>query len=190
MPKNTSPFKSLSREGWGRRNRVKLFKPEMPEGEAVISLVDPTVTEIMRRCGNHPGDLKMAQRVAKLYQNGTTETGDGTIPELITYDWLQQRGIQFTYQAWLYGGRNRNGGVIPDFVLEYAGKGMAWLIQGEYWHSKSEVSASDIIDKLRLVGSWFHGIYIETVLELWENKIYHNRPEVFEMALMGIEIGH
>jgi hypothetical protein len=189
LPKNSTPFKSLSREGWGKKHQPKLLKVEIPEGEGVEDLVDPTVTEIMRRCGNKPGDMKMAQRVAKLYQNGSTETGDGTIPELITYDWLQSRQIPFTYQAWIYGGRSRHGGVIPDFVLEYNGKGMAWLIQGNYWHSKSEVSASDIIDKMKLVGSWFHGIYIEVVVELWENKVYHNRPEVFEMALLGIGLG-
>ena len=189
MPKNTSPFKGLSREGWGKKKKTGIEKVKMPEGELFEDLVDPTVNEIMRRCGNKPGDMKMAKRVAALYQNGSSETGDGTIPELIAYDWLQSRQIQFTYQAWIYGGRSRQGGVIPDFVLEYNGKGMAWLIQGDYWHSKSEVSASDVVDTMKLIGSWFHGIYIEAVVELWEHRIYHDRPQVFEMALLGIGIG-
>lgn len=178
-------LKRLDRKGWGRRKKLEL--PEMPEPPSgALDLEDELVKEIMGRISGGSSDYKMAKRVAHMKR---TMYPDGTIPELITADFLDQREIPYTFQAWIYGGRSRQGGVVPDFVLEYLGKGMAWLIQGEYWHSKADVSASDEIDKVRLVGTWFHNVYIEAVIEIWEDAIYHKRPEVFDMALMGIEIG-
>lgn len=66
---------------------------------------------------------------------------------------------------------------------------MAWLVQGEYWHSLREVAESDATDKIRLLGTVFHGVRIDIVLDLWEQRIYKDRPEVFELALVGIELG-
>lgn len=66
---------------------------------------------------------------------------------------------------------------------------MAWLVQGDYWHTRAEVAESDVSDKLRLLGTMFHGVQIEQVIELWEQRIYKDRPEIFELAVMGIELG-
>lgn len=168
----------------GRKRKRALPQPVDVPGE--MNLVDPRVNEIYSRLGKRStADFKLAKRVATLMG----QYPDGTIPELVTLDWLEQQKIPYTYQAWIYGGRSRQGGVIPDFVLESGGRGMAWLVQGDYWHSKAEVSSSDVSDKLKLLGVLFHGVRIEEVVELWENKIYSKRPQVFEWALMGIEMG-
>lgn len=148
-------------------------------------LSEPHVNEIFARLGRKARDYKLAKRVATLMETYP----DGTIPELVTLDWLEQQKIPHTFQAWVYGGRSRKGGIIPDFVVEYGGRGMAWLIQGDYWHNRSEVAESDVSDKLRLIGTQFEGVIIEVVVELWENKVLNARPQIFELALVGIGMG-
>lgn len=175
--------KRLSRPKLRHKRREK--RPEPVRGDFIANLEDPAVAEVFARIGRNPRDYKLAQRVVALQK----QFPQGTIPELITYDYLQQKNIPFTYQAWISGGRSRAGGVIPDFVLQYGGTGMAWLVQGQYWHNRPEVAASDVADKLALVGHYFEHVFIEKALELWERQIYFNRPAVFEMALVGIEIG-
>ena len=160
--------------------------PDKIAGEQYFrELGDPQVNEVWARLGRKSQDYKLAKRVAALMETYP----DGTIPELVTLDWLEQQKVPYTFQAWVYGGRSRRGGIIPDFVLEYGGRGMAWLIQGDYWHNRTEVAASDQSDKLRLIRTQFHGVVIEVVVELWENKVLRNRPEVFELALVGIGLG-
>jgi hypothetical protein len=135
--------------------------------------------------GRNPRDYKLAKRVVKLQETYP----QGTVIELVTVDYLNQRQIPYTYQAWVAGGRSRSGGVVPDIVLEYNGVGYAWLINGIYWHNRPEVAASDVADKLTLIGHYFEHVLIEKVLELWEPHIIHDRPEIFEMALVGLEMG-
>jgi hypothetical protein len=74
-------------------------------------------------------------------------------------------------------------------LFEQGGVGVAWLVNGDYWHSRPEVAESDITDRLRFLGATYHGIKIEKVVQLWEGRIYRNRPQVFEMGLAGIELG-
>lgn len=66
---------------------------------------------------------------------------------------------------------------------------MAVLVQGQYWHTRTEVAESDAADKLKLLGVMFHGVQIEQVIEIWEQRIYKDRPEIFELMLVGIELG-
>lgn len=182
-------FKSLPRlpgiKQAGGKTKKRFNRPDPIHGDFIRDLRDPHVMEVFNRLGRQPRDWKLAQRVARLM----VDFPGGTIPELVTYDWLKQKDIPFTYQAWIAGGRSRKGGVVPDIVLSYAGKGMAWLIQGIYFHSKPDISASDKVDIMTIKGSWFHNIYIEEVVELWEPRIYRDRPQIFEYALLGIEMG-
>lgn len=114
----------------------------------------------------------------------------GTVPELIAYDWLQRNSYPFTFQAELYGGRATAGGLLPDFVVETgAGVGMAWQIQGEYWHGKSgDKKVSDAEAAMRLVGQVVGGVRIEKVIYLWESDLYEKRPQVFQYAVAGISL--
>jgi hypothetical protein len=38
------------------------------------------------------------------------------------------------------------------------------------------------------IGQTLFGYRIEKVIELWENDIYHKRPQVFHLAMAGIEM--
>ena len=61
------------------------------------------------------------------------------------------------------------------------------LIQGEYWHSrKTAHGQKDAVVKLQMLGQDVNGVRIKSVVELWENDIYHKRPRVFDLALIGI----
>lgn len=182
-------FKSLPRlkgiPHYGEKKKKRLNRPDPIRGDFIRDLRDPHVLEVYNRLGRQPRDWKLAQRVAALMKDYPA----GTIPELVTYDWLKQKDIQFTYQAFLYGGRSRKGGLLPDFVLQYGGVGLAFLVNGNYWHSRPEVATSDVADIIKLKGSWFHNILIEKVVVIWESQIIRSRPQVFEYALLGIEMG-
>jgi hypothetical protein len=156
--------------------------PSPVAGDFVLDLRDKTALEVHARIGRKPKDWKLAQRVAALMQ----QHPNGTIPELVAMDWLNQQQIEYIYLAQIYGGHRRKGGVEVDLLFQYAGVGIAWLVHGEYWHSRPEVSASDAIDRLRFLGATYHGIRIDKVVALWESDIYHRRPSVFELGLLGL----
>jgi hypothetical protein len=111
------------------------------------------------------------------------------VPELVAMDWLDQQKIEYIYLAQIFGGHARRGGVEVDLLFEYNGVGVAWLIMGDYWHNRPEVSASDAVDRLRFLGATYHGITIDKVVALWEGRVYDDRPQVFELGLLGIELG-
>jgi hypothetical protein len=114
---------------------------------------------------------------------------NGTVPELVAMDWLDQQKIEYIYLAQIFGGHARRGGVEVDLLFEYAGRGIAILVQGDYWHTRPEVAASDVVDRLRFLGATYHGITIDKVVACWENRIYNDRPQIFELAVLGIELG-
>lgn len=161
--------------------------PEAAQVEGYAYIVDPLVQEIWQRLGGQPQDQSTAERVAKL-KEALYRTYEGTIPELVVYDWLEQNNIPYSFQAFVYGGRSKRGGVVPDFVVWPGGRGLAWFIDTNYWHTKPEVAASDITDRIRLLGAVVDGIRIEKVIALWEDNIYLQRPLVFQMALSGVEL--
>jgi hypothetical protein len=94
--------------------------------------------------------------------------------------------VQFVYQAQAFGGRAQKGGLLPDFVVAHGAAGHAWQVQGEFWHSYGENQGKDIVTDVRLLGQTFGGLRVEQVIQVWENDIYHKRPMVFQMALMGV----
>ena len=165
-----------------RRRRDKA--DPIPGGEYVTE-DEPHVNEIFIRLGRRSRDLRVAKRVAKLVE----QFPNATIPELVTMDWLNQQNIEYKYLAQVLGGHARKGGVEADFLLQVGGVGMVWLINGNYWHSRPEVVASDVVDRLRFIGATRYGIRIEKVVALWERRIYEDRPTVFELALAGVEMG-
>lgn len=178
-------IKRISRPHIKGHRRIAKPEPVRVPGGGIQNLEDPRVTECFAYFGRNPKDYKMCKRIVTLRE----KFPQGTFIELAIYDWLSQKQIDFTYQAWVNGGRARSGGVVPDFVLEANGRGMAWMANGDYWHNRPEVAISDVADKLALIGHWFEHVLIEVVVDLWENRIVNDRPEVFEMALLGIGLG-
>lgn len=179
----TQRLKRLSLPGYKKMKRIP--RPEPVRGDFMKNLEDPRVEECFSYFGRLPRDYKMCKRIVTLQE----QFPQGTFIELCTYDWLSQKQIPFSYQSWVNGGRARSGGVIPDFTLEYNGRGMAWLCNGDYWHNRPEVAISDVADKLALIGHWFEHTFIEVVVDLWEHRIIHERPLIFEMALLGLGLG-
>lgn len=152
--------------------------------DGTFDLTSPIIKDILDRLGNKASDYPVAVRVAKLQQQYPV----APITELVTYDWLRGQGIPFVYQAALYGGRAQSGGILPDFLIAQGGGWNAIPVQGSYWHSYKINQGQDAGEKLRLLGQDYNGMKIERVTAIWENKIYHFRPMVFEMMLMGVEI--
>jgi hypothetical protein len=68
--------------------------------------------------------------------------------------------------------------------------GMAWQIQGDYWHGQRSVEKQfrDMADNMRLIGQTVGGIRIGKVLGLWESDIYSRREIVFQYALAGLSL--
>jgi hypothetical protein len=173
----------IPRPGGKRSRRYK--KADPIKGSARVDLTDPAVREVHARLGRNPRDYKLAKRVVTLMRKHP----NGTVPELVAMDWLDQQKIEYIYLAQIFGGHARRGGVEVDLLFEYNGVGVAWLINGDYWHNRPEVSASDAVDRLRFLGATYHGITIDKVVALWEGRVYDDRPQVFELGLLGIELG-
>ena len=141
--------------------------------------------QIRRQIGDHPGDEKVARAIVNLKKTWPR----GTVPELLTYNWLEANSYDFSYQAAAFGGR-LSGGMMPDFIIKVGGKGLAWLVQGSYYHSVHFQRAHaqddrDIVAELRLKGQYVGGVRIESVVSLFEEDIYDRRPDVFNLALGG-----
>jgi hypothetical protein len=152
--------------------------PDPAEPRADIEL-----TELTRKIG----DEATAKRVRGLQM----QYPNGTVPELVTMDWLNAGKYRYIYQGQLYGGRSSLGGLLPDFVVATGGGyGMAWQIQGDYWHSKRSVEKQfkDNADNLRLVGQTVGGIRISKVIPVFESDIYARRSTVFQLALAGVSL--
>lgn len=160
-------------------------KPALPELPTIrIEQEDISPEEERRReIARLVGDDSLAYRVMKL-QNKYPK---GTLPELVTMDWLEKQGIGYQYQVHLFGGRR--GGLIPDFVIQNGGQVDAWMIQGKYWHTIHGKREVDAAAKMRMRGADFGSGRIKDVLELWDSRIYKNRPSVFWAALSGQEMG-
>jgi hypothetical protein len=165
--------------------RPKSFKVLKPFGDDVEQ-VDTVLTEITNALG---GDEKTAKRVRQL-QLQFGGKSSGTLPELVTMDWLDQNKIKYIFQGRVFGGRAAAGGLLPDFVVDTGGgRGAVWNVQGEYWHNRSaQKGFDDASANLRYLGQVVGGIRIEKVLLLNERDILRRRPFVFQMALAGIAL--
>lgn len=152
--------------------------------EYIREIIDPRVQEVLNRLPGSPQDYRDAKRVAAL----ETRFPQGTIPELLFYVWLERNQIAFTYQAYLFGGRTSSGGLLPDFLLNWAGRGLAVQIYGVYWHGNPAKQSQDAIDRMRMIGQVVNGVKIDLVVVIWENaNMYRDREGTYKDALNGIE---
>lgn len=130
--------------------------------------------------------------LAKRCVNLQFDHPNATLPELITLDWLLRENIRYYYQAEIYGGRSRQSGLVPDFVVVRSGKGMAWLVQGSYYHSQAfqdkwGQTGRDALAKMRLLGSYVNGVRIEIVIEIKEQDLYSDPEVTLSFAAAGIQ---
>ena len=153
------------------------------EGETAETLEDPEVMEAWERMGKKSSDYRLAIRVIGMKR---TKFPNAPLTELITYDWLHRTKVNFTYQGTLFGGRAFRGGILPDFVVQSGGSASAWQVQGEYWHSQKINQGKDTVTNQLLLGQVVDGVRITKVVQVWENDIYHKRPQVFNLALAGV----
>lgn len=172
------------------KKRPNLAPVEDIRSEGVDEIVDARVNEIMRYLGGRQSDYALAKRIAKLEKQV-----DGTLPELVAYDWLTKRGIVFHFQANVLGGRRIAGGAVPDLAIRKGGGWQVWLIQGTYFHSaafqlRHGQEGRDVGAKLKLLGSTYLGLRIEQVVFVHETHIRNpiTRRIVFDLALAGQEL--
>ena len=166
------------KNAFGKRKTGFKQLPDLPV-EDMPTFEETEERELERRLR----DEKAAKRIVKLREKFPY----ATLPELITYDWLHYHKYWFIFQAEI-GQRTHKGSLIPDFVIARGGQGLAWQIQGEYWHKDEMVRARDKAVALALKGQSIAGLRISDVVELWEDDIYNKRPQVFEQAMLGVGI--
>lgn len=143
---------------------------------------DPAVMEVWRVMGGKNRDLKVARQAATLQQ----KLPYATTPELVTYLWLKEKGVQFEFQAEAAGGRQQHGGSVVDFLVQYGGT-WAWRIQG-YYHTRPEQKALDEARKKTLLQTGVMGYQLDGVVDIWDERIYEDRETVFNLALAGVQI--
>ena len=149
------------------------------QGVEQLNLVPEQLAVAARRIGE-----KRARRVWKLMEKGV----QGTLPELLTYDWLERQKLGFQFQSGQMGGRRTSGGAVVDFIVDgLAADGLyIWRVQGEYWHKGPAVERKDWMQKARLLRLKIGGVPVVEVVDLWENDVYDRYPEVFRRAEMGM----
>lgn len=180
-------FKSM--DGIGGAIRFSSTLPDVLLGgiDGTVHLDDPDVQDVLSRLETHTQeDVQMAKRVVKLKR---TQFHNAPYTELIAYDWLTQQGAQFAYQVPLNGGRSTQFGQVLDFALFTGGYAIAAPVQGDYWHSRPDVAASDELDKISAMGQDVNGYRIEKYVTVWERQIYKDRTMVLSFALAGLELG-
>src|SRR3990167_863477 len=107
----------------GRVGGLKLRQPSRFPPKAISAkrdTLDPEVDEAMRIMETN--DIRFATRMV----NKQRTLPRSTLPEVVVYDWLENKGIPFIYQQELFGGRQVPGGFVLDFLLELGGVGTAW----------------------------------------------------------------
>ncbi len=162
--------------------KKKRFPPLIPVQIPDWDVSETTVNMLAKRLG---GDRQLAAKIVSLQQKFPV----GTVPELVVYEFLRRMGYQFSYQVQLYGGRNAFNGLVPDFaIFRDRTNADVWQVQGEYWHSQSRKGFHDERSNLRMLGQIVEGATIRRVLSLWEDDIYTKRPEIFYLALAGVNL--
>lgn len=154
--------------------------------DGVVHLDDPDVQDLLSRLDTRSqADEQMARRVVNLKR--TKFTG-APYTELIVYDWFTRNGTQFDYQVPLNGGRKTMYGQVLDFAFYTGGTATAMPVQGDYWHSRPAISASDQLDKLMALGQLVNGYRIEKYVPVWEHWLYKDRNQVLSYALANVEL--
>lgn len=181
------PLKKLK----GTKGRGRFKRAKVSEAGPTVELSSDRVREAWRYLGGDAADWKLAQKITDLQDKYANNRNMATRLEMIVYEFLERKQVPFVFQHWIAGGRARRGGVVPDFLVNYGGRGIAILPNGDYWHGKAEVAESDIADKLVLLGQWWQGIRIDVVVFIWEHKLRSRstRERTLELALEGIEVG-
>lgn len=70
----------------------------------------------------------------------------GSTWEQNVYQALQKMGVEFQYQAAMYGGRLR-GGTVIDFIVYTPPNPTALYVDGPYWHRKERGYEEAIIEE-------------------------------------------
>jgi len=132
-----------------------------------------------------------ALRAYRTYQEMLRKGEVGTLPEILTYGWLQGRPHLFDFQSSLLGGRLIMGGAVADFIIyDISPDGLViWRVQGDHWHSMPDRIAKDQAQKERLLRERYMNTPVVQVIDCWESSIYYQSPAVFEAAEAGVEIG-
>ena len=127
--------------------------------------------------------------VKRVVQLKNTRFQGSPFTELIVYDWFTRNGVQFDYQVPIAGGRQTKLGQVLDFAVYSGGSAMALPVQGQYWHTKPDVAASDELDKLAAMGQYVNGFRIDRYVPIWENRLYKDRNMVLSYALANVPLG-
>ena len=150
----------------------------------LLDTVPAQVKDVMYRLGP-----KATQQEAKRILTYQTQYPGGTIPELLTLDWLRLNQYPHEYQVELYGGRRVAGGLVPDFIVDAGPMPWVWQIDGDYWHSAAfDLGTKDAAADMRYMASQYRGRQIGGVVHLKESDILRLRPWVFLQAVAGIGI--
>ena len=100
--------------------------------------------------------------------------------EIIVMRWLGARNIEYRFQTSLRGGFFALGGAVVDFLLDE--RGLAWRVQGEYYHRGVTKEGSDLLQKEMLTElGWI-------VVDLWGDDILERTEETLSLALEGQEV--
>lgn len=113
----------------------------------------------------------------------------GDRPEWWVFQWLLHRGkihgIDFVYQSTMFGGRVPFGMIVDFWFPQWGSDGMAWRVQGYYWHYRiNQAVARDLMGRIRLESM---GIKVVDILDL-DIEDPEARNGVLEAALDGIEL--
>jgi very-short-patch-repair endonuclease len=101
-------------------------------------------------------------------------------PEVIVYNWLTKRNIEFKFQSVFAGGIWEFGGAVVDFVLTE--RMIALRVQGIYWHQGVSKKGSDDIQRETIES------YGYTVVDVWEDDIENRLDETMNKAIRGEEM--
>lgn len=114
------------------------------------------------------------------------ETGGGTYPEFLVWQWLvkkgYQAGVDFQFQSSFFGGRRDLGGLVADFIIDAMTPPVVIRVQGEYWHVLPGRRERDFFEMIRLNEIGF------TVVDAWENDLLERLDFTMDQALRGVSI--
>jgi len=161
---------------WHAKKQGKLEKAVLKPRRGSTAEADPDFAILAKRIGE-----SNARIVTKWQKRGLA----GSSPELLVYDWLTRRRIEFEFQSSLYGGRQVAGGLVTDFIVWVGADPMAWRIQGEHWHTGAVVEAKDKANAIRMLMTTYGGRKFIACVDLWESDLYRDHNGVCEEALRG-----
>ncbi len=99
-------------------------------------------------------------------------------PERAVYNALLKLQISFDFQSKMFGGRNVKGGLIADFKIPSLS--LIIRVQGEWFHSRSDAKARDMLQKIALTTSGW------TVIDILAEDVLRNPTFYVSEAIRGI----